>query len=53
MSEVPRWFPMSLNFKNISFKNEYLRSSLIAEIHCLFALLPLVFKEIISFWIKL
>ncbi|HOV21100.1 MAG TPA: isoprenylcysteine carboxylmethyltransferase family protein [Candidatus Ratteibacteria bacterium] len=53
MSEVPRWFPHSFkNAKNLMFKNEYLSASLIAEIQCLFALLPPILKEIISFWIN-
>jgi protein-S-isoprenylcysteine O-methyltransferase Ste14 len=48
MFEVPRWFPQSIRFKNLGLRNEYLRSSIIAEIHCFLALLPYLAKEIIG-----
>jgi len=49
--EVPRWIPLSSNLKNTGLTNEYLRISLLAEIHCLLILLPFLFKEIISSFI--
>ena len=47
MSEIPRWFPQTVRFRNLSIKNEYFRATIIAEIHCTLALLPYLFKEII------
>ena len=46
MSEVPRWFPVTVRFKNLRFKNEYLRASIIAEIHFVLTLLPYLAKEV-------
>jgi len=46
--EVPRWWPQTLRFENLGIKNEYFRAAIIAEIHCVLALLPYLVKEILS-----
>jgi protein-S-isoprenylcysteine O-methyltransferase Ste14 len=46
--EVPRWFPKTIHFKNLRLKNEYLRLSIITEIHFVLTLLPFLAKEIIG-----
>jgi protein-S-isoprenylcysteine O-methyltransferase Ste14 len=48
LSEVPRWFPKAICFKGLWIKNEYLRASIIAEIHFVLTLLPFFAKEIIG-----
>jgi protein-S-isoprenylcysteine O-methyltransferase Ste14 len=48
MSEVPRWFPQTVHFKNLGLKNEYWRASIVAEIHFVFTLLPYFAKEILG-----
>jgi protein-S-isoprenylcysteine O-methyltransferase Ste14 len=45
--EVPRWLPKIGYFKALGIKNEYLRASIFAEIHCLLWVIPFIFKEII------
>jgi len=56
LTEVPRWVPSfgsfkKLGLKTLGLKNEYLRHSIFAEIHCLFLLVPYIFKELVSLWI--
>jgi protein-S-isoprenylcysteine O-methyltransferase Ste14 len=46
ISEVPRWFPLTLRIKNLGLKNEYWRASIMAEIHFVLAILPYLGKEI-------
>jgi len=46
--EVPRWFPRSLSLKNISLINEYIRQSVVTEIHCTLLVLLFILKEIIN-----
>ena len=48
MEEAPRWYPKALRFKNIGLMNEYLRQSVVVEIHCFLLLLPYILKEIIN-----
>jgi protein-S-isoprenylcysteine O-methyltransferase Ste14 len=48
MLEVPRWFPRTIRFETLRIKNEYIRPAILAEIHCIFALLPFLIKEMIS-----
>ena len=48
MEEVPRWIPKVLHPQNIGINNEYLRQSIVAEIHCLLLVLPFILKEIIN-----
>jgi len=48
LSEVPRWFPKIGYFRALGMKNEYLRASMIAEIHCLLLVIPFILKEIIN-----
>jgi protein-S-isoprenylcysteine O-methyltransferase Ste14 len=48
MAEVPRWIPKILPPKDISIINEYLRASIVVEIHCLLLVLPFILKEIIG-----
>lgn len=48
MARVPRWFPRAYRFKNLGLRNEYLRQSIVAEMHNMFLLLPYIFKEIIE-----
>jgi protein-S-isoprenylcysteine O-methyltransferase Ste14 len=48
MSEVPRWFPLTIRFKNLRLKNEYWHASIMAEIHFVFALLPYLAKEVLG-----
>lgn len=48
MSEVPRWFPRTISFRNAQLVNGFFGKSVLAESRCLFALLPFVLKEIIS-----
>lgn len=52
MLEVPRWFPRTLRFRNMVLINEYFRTSIVAELHCLFILLPYIFKEVVSPWFE-
>ncbi len=48
MLEVPRWFPRVQGFRNMGLINGYLRTSIVAELHCLYILLPYILKEVIS-----
>lgn len=48
MSEVPRWFPYDLYFRNIGLIDEHFFPSIAAEIHCLLLLLPYILKEVSS-----
>jgi protein-S-isoprenylcysteine O-methyltransferase Ste14 len=48
LSEVPRWFPKTFRFENLGIKNEYLRATIVAEIHCALAFLPYLVKEVIG-----
>ena len=48
MLEVPRWCPQTIQLKNLGLRNEFFRSSIIAEIHCFLALLPYLAKEILG-----
>jgi protein-S-isoprenylcysteine O-methyltransferase Ste14 len=48
MSEVPRWFPKIVRFRDLGLRNNYLRTSIIAEIHFVLALLPFLAKEIVG-----
>ena len=48
MLNVPRWFPKVFRLKDIGLTNEYLRQSIVVEIHCLLLLLPYILKEIIN-----
>lgn len=48
MLEVPRWFPHIMRFKSLELRNEYFRSSILSEIHCILALLPYLAKEILG-----
>ena len=52
ISEVPRWFPQNLHFRNLGIKNDFLFASIVAEIHCLVFLLPYILKEVVSFWFE-
>lgn len=52
ISEVPRWFPHNLYFRNLGLKNEFFSASIVAEIHCLVFLLPYILKEVLSFWFE-
>jgi protein-S-isoprenylcysteine O-methyltransferase Ste14 len=48
MATVPRWFPRAFHFKNLGLRNEYLRQSIVVEMHSLSLLLPYILKEIIE-----
>jgi protein-S-isoprenylcysteine O-methyltransferase Ste14 len=52
LSEVPRWLPRAIRFKNLNLINKYFLPSIVAEIHCLLLLVPYVLKEFISLWIQ-
>jgi protein-S-isoprenylcysteine O-methyltransferase Ste14 len=52
MSEVPRWLPRTMTFRNVDLINKYFLASVGAEIHCLLALLPFILKEFVSSWIE-
>jgi protein-S-isoprenylcysteine O-methyltransferase Ste14 len=52
MSEVPRWLPRTMSFRNLGLINKYLLTSVGAEIQCLLSLLPFILKEFISSWIE-
>jgi protein-S-isoprenylcysteine O-methyltransferase Ste14 len=47
LAEVPRWLPRAIGFRNFEILNKYFLSSIAAEIHCPFILLPYVFKELV------
>lgn len=51
MSRVPRWFPRALHLRNLKLVNEHLSASVLAEIHCLLALAPYIFKEVVLPWL--
>jgi protein-S-isoprenylcysteine O-methyltransferase Ste14 len=46
--KVPRWVPKVLHQRDIKIINEYLRKSIVTEIHCFLLLLPFILKEIID-----
>ncbi len=46
ISEVPRWIPKVLPAKDIGIVNQYLRESIVVEIHCLLLVLPFILKEV-------
>lgn len=48
MVEVPRWVPKVSPLKEIGIINEYLRPSIVVEIHCLLLVLLFILKEIIG-----
>jgi len=48
LSEVPRWFPKIIRFRDLGIRNEYFRASITAEIHFLLLVLPFILKEIID-----
>jgi len=48
MENVPRWFPVRLNFKNLGLINDYFYQSIFIEFPCLFLLLPFIIKEVID-----
>jgi len=47
ISEVPRWFPKKLHFRNLELINNYFWQSVVVEIPSLFILLAYVLKEFI------
>jgi hypothetical protein len=51
LSEIPRWFPRAIRFRNLELINRYFLTSVVAEIHCPLLLLPFAFKEFIWLWI--
>jgi len=52
MLEVPRWFPLIQHFRNMGLISGHFRTSIVAELHCLFILLPYIFKEVVSPWFE-
>jgi len=50
LSEVPRWLPRIIRFRNLEILNKYFLNSMVAEIHCSLLLLPYVLKEFVSPW---
>lgn len=49
LEKVPRWIPKGFSpEKAFGLTTPYLRQSLLAEIHCLLILLPLLLKEIVG-----
>jgi len=50
MSDIPRWVPRSLSFKNLGLINENFTASLMAELPCVGYLLPCIIKKIVSVW---
>jgi protein-S-isoprenylcysteine O-methyltransferase Ste14 len=46
LSEVPRWVPRAIRFRNLDLINRYFFTSVVAEIHCPLLLLPYIFKEL-------
>ena len=51
LAEVPRWLPRAIRFRNVDLINRYFLTSIVAEIHCPFILLPYIFKELVSPWL--
>lgn len=51
LSEVPRWLPRAIRFRNLTLINRYFLASIVAEIRCPLLLLPYAFKEFILRWI--
>jgi hypothetical protein len=51
LSEIPRWLPRAIRFRNLELINRYFLTSVFAEIHCPLLLLPFAFKEFIWLWI--
>jgi len=51
LSEIPRWLPRAIRFRNLELINRYFLTSVVAEIHCPLLLLPFAFKEVIWLWI--
>lgn len=52
LSEIPRWLPRTVRFRNLDLINEYFLPSVGAEIHCLLAVLPFILKEFVPSWIR-
>jgi protein-S-isoprenylcysteine O-methyltransferase Ste14 len=52
LSEIPRWLPRRIRFRNLGLINRYFLASVIAEIHCVFSLLPFALKELVWRWIQ-
>ncbi len=48
LSEVPRWIPKRVRFKNIKLVNEFLGRAFLIELPCWLLLFPYILKEIIS-----
>jgi protein-S-isoprenylcysteine O-methyltransferase Ste14 len=46
MEKVPRWIPKVFHFEGLGIVNQYLRQSIVIEIHCLLLVLPFSLKEI-------
>ena len=51
LSEIPRWFPRAVRFRNLGLINRYFLTSVVREIHCPLMLLPFAFKGFIWLWI--
>jgi protein-S-isoprenylcysteine O-methyltransferase Ste14 len=52
VSEIPRWLPRAIRFRNLGLINRYCLTSVVAEIHCVLLLLPFAFKELLWRWIQ-
>jgi protein-S-isoprenylcysteine O-methyltransferase Ste14 len=48
LSEVPRWVPKTMRFRNMGFVSEFLGKSVLIELPCLLILLPYIIKKIVS-----
>jgi protein-S-isoprenylcysteine O-methyltransferase Ste14 len=45
LSEIPRWLPRAIRFRNLGLINRYFLTSVVHEIHCPLLLLPFALKE--------
>jgi len=48
---VPRWFPRTIRVSDPGLVNEYLRASVVAEMHCWLFLAPYLLKEAVSWMV--